>query len=126
MSELSEDPYIAAERLGLTVVLPGENELFIDLDDDASVEHYADMLAVLDENDIQYQTRETTSAGGNTHAYVTLPGPPLSPQLRIALQAARGSDRKRELLSALRIRLHLDRPPTVFFEVPIAENSYQV
>ena len=122
MSELSEHPDIVAKELGLRVVLPADNELFLDIDDAKSMEHYLDMLTVLDENNIKYETRATESAGGNNHIYVTL-ATEVSPQLRIALQAALGSDRKRELLSALRIMLHLDCPATVFFEVPSAETK---
>lgn len=115
-SDLSESPYDVAAREGWEVVLPNEHDLFLDLDDDASEIHLALMLKTLSSNDIHLEeVKRTTSPGGNTHVYLCWPSP-LTPMERIVLQAALGSDRKRELLSALRILLKLDRPPTVFFE----------
>ena len=129
MSDLSECPYEVANRLGLFVVVPGEDEIQLDIDDDESLAHYAAMVKVLESSGVYvYEKSRTVSRGGNWHIVVTLStGGVLSDYARIALQAALGSDRKRELLSAMRLLLHLDRPPTVFFEeipkeTPIAES----
>jgi hypothetical protein len=134
MSELNDDPYKTAEALGLDVVLPEPNELFIDLDDPADELQLQTMLDVLNgkasfDDAVMHgksdsdplletvETKRTTSKSGNTHVYLKVSAKtPLSDIERIALQACLGSDRKRELLSALRILLSLDRPATVFFE----------
>lgn len=128
MSDLNDDPRDVAQRLGLEMVLPRPRELFVDLDSQADTTHYDEMMALLADlagKDIA-ETKLTESAGGNRHAYL-LAHRFLSEFandsreqaiLRIALQACLGSDRKRELLSLLRILFRLDRPATVFFERP--------
>jgi hypothetical protein len=126
MSDLNDDPYETAKAQGVDIVLPGPRELFLDIDDDESMAHYEAMLAFCT-NDPLFPMREikrTVSPGANWHVYVEVfSKEPLDPMTRIALQAALGSDRKRELLSALRIHFGLDRPPTVFFERPGEEGA---
>lgn len=121
MSALEDDPYAVAAREGLRVDLPGPYELFIDIDSQEDREHYDAMRAILIQNGIEIvserETPSSKSAERHSHIRLVLNSPePLTPIERIALQACLGSDRKRELLSWLRIRLKLDRPPTVFFE----------
>lgn len=127
MSDLAEDPNVIAAAHGWSVVVPKGCELFIDVDDAASEEHLQAMLKVLADNEIPIlETRRTVSPGGNTHVYLEIGVPRsgvLSPCERIALQAALGSDRKRELLSILRVMLDMDRAPTVFFETSPVEDS---
>jgi len=142
MSELFEDPFIEAQSQGLVCILPEPNQLFLDIDDDTSGGWMQAMFGVLESNNIAYEIEKTTiSKSGNKHVYVRFPKPPapqpldvgeLKPDMdqvyiefddvgRVALQAALGSDRKRELLSMLRILLNLEaRPPTTFFEKPEA------
>jgi hypothetical protein len=120
MSALGDDPILSALLNNWSVHYPGDRELFIDVDNDADLAHYDAMLPVLTENGVfvESETR-TVSPGGNWHIRLVLVlkfGHALTPEMRIALQAALGSDRKRELLSSLRILFGLDRPPTVFFE----------
>lgn len=118
MSDLFEDPYVEAEKAGLDVVLPAADELFIDIDDEPSLIVLREMQKVLDHNQVwNYTTKSTTSQGGGTHVYIKLPERTLTPLERICLQACLGSDRKRELLSLMRIWFMADRPPTTFFEV---------
>lgn len=127
MSDLNDDPRDVADRSGLEMVLPGPRELFIDLDSHADIAHHDEMMGLLAElagKDVS-PLKVTTSAGGNTHAYLLSrflsefdDGSREQAILRIALQACLGSDRKRELLSLLRVLFRLDRPPTVFFERP--------
>ncbi len=127
MSDLNDDPRDTADRLGLEMVLPGPRELFVDLDSEADCVHHDAMMSLLAElagKDIA-PVKLTASAGGNKHAYLTSQflswfddGSNEQAILRVALQACLGSDRKRELLSLLRILFRLDRPPTVFFEIP--------
>ena len=135
MSALNEDPYEVAKEKGLECVLPADDELQIDIDDEASLKQYERGITVLSENGIIVtETKRTVSAGGNTHIYVKCElrasrnasfwkrmfgqGDKIDPMTRIALQACLGSDRVRELLSILRITSKSGRPPTVFFEKP--------
>lgn len=139
MSDLNDDPQETADRLGLEMVLPGPRELFVDLDSIGDLTHYEAMLALCAEiagKDIS-PAKRTVSPGGNTHAYLVSgflatfgDGSKEQAILRIALQACLGSDRKRELLSLLRILFCLDCPPTVFFETrglqPAALNAPEI
>jgi hypothetical protein len=122
VSELDDNPYETAATLGLQVMLPSDRELFIDIDCEEDLAHYRAMLEVLkpiaftDGRALVIMDRVIPSkTPGHFHIVVTL-DERVTPMERIAFQAALGSDRKRELLSLLRIRLDLDRPPTVFFE----------
>lgn len=116
-SNLDDDPFETAAKYNLDVVLPADDELFIDIDAPLDAEWLKLMVKVLHDNGWPVDTiKTTTSRNGNTHVYLhTLR--PVTPVERIALQACLGSDRKRELLSLLRIIRELDRPATVFFEV---------
>lgn len=120
MSRLEEDPVAVAAKLGLAVVLPKRNQLLIDLDSDSHERVFEHMVDVLRSNGVSVVVdRITESAGGNKHAYVTFYGVgEISKEMRVALQASMGSDRKRELLSALRILKKTRKEPTVFFERP--------
>lgn len=114
---LSKTPKQAADEAGLLMVTPAGNELFVDIDDDASLEHMDAMMAVLASNaHPMRETKRTVSNGGNTHVYLDA-GRELSPVERIAWQAVLGSDLLRELLSLLRVEANdPERPATVFFE----------
>jgi len=118
MSELSENPKLVAEREGLVCVEPEKNELFLDIDNPVDLEHFTAMEAVLENNGFFLKHIKTTvSKGGNKHVYLrVLSVDELTDIQRIALQACLGSDRKRELLSMLRVFFETDRRPTVFFE----------
>lgn len=120
-SDLSEHPRQVADREGWTMAEPQEDELFLDIDNDDSAEVYHQIVATLRQFFHVEQSNITVSPGGNTHVYLRVPGQTFTPLERVALQACLGSDRKRELFSFLRIRLKMERPPTVFFEVPDAE-----
>lgn len=121
VSDLVADPQQEADERGLVLVLPDPFELFLDIDDQDSLRNYQAMLLVLAENQsgppLVTEAKRTTSPGGNTHVYLRF-ARPLSDLERVAFQACLGSDRKRELLSLLRIEFCLARPPTVFFETP--------
>ena len=97
-------------------VLPEPNELFVDLDDEGSLVHMHEMLSVLRSNGYGCQVvaiTESKSGKGHRHARLKVDHL-LEPIDRIALQACLGSDRKRELLSFLRIGSSV--PTTTFFE----------
>jgi hypothetical protein len=118
VSALSDDPYEEADKMGLSCVEPDLNELFIDIDTEEDYAHYRAMRTLLEP---YYKfVSETISASrtdGHVHIRLRL-GEHVTAMERIAWQAALGSDRKRELLSILRVVLNLQRPPTVFFETP--------
>jgi hypothetical protein len=117
MSDLRTDVYAAAAERGQQVVLPKANELFIDIDNDDSYAWFTMACQILDENEIEYTvTQRPPSRSGGEHIYVELTDWELTPLERIAFQAVMGSDRKRELLSLLRLFMAIPRPPTVFFE----------
>jgi hypothetical protein len=116
VSNLLLNPYRAARDKGLSVVKPSKHELFIDIDNDEDLAHYEAMCDVMDSALLPvHEVRRTRSSGGNWHI-VAKTAQELTPIERIALQAALGSDRKRELLSILRIWREPGVPPTVFFE----------
>lgn len=118
MSALDQDPHAAAAELGLRVRLPADDELFVDIDSDEAFNTMVAMRDVLRESGFGLTLRWITdSKSGYPHQHVCLVAwRALTPLERVALQACLGSDRKRELLSFLRIEEKTDRPPTVFFE----------
>ncbi len=117
MSALDQVPEVDALALGLDVVYPVDDELLLDIDSSADAEWLTQMVEVLRENGEPIEIEKTTtSKSGNLHVYIKM-GRKLSPIERVALQACLGSDRKRELLSVLRI-WYTDRAPTVLFEKP--------
>lgn len=117
-SSLAEDPEVEAVKRRVKVIHPKAKELFLDIDDANSMAVFEAMSAVLRDNHHRVKlVKQTVSSGGNTHIYATIPSfKKLDPVMRIALQACLGSDRKRELLSLLRIVTKAKRAPTVFFE----------
>jgi hypothetical protein len=118
MSDLNADPIAEAAKLGLVVVTPQPDELFLDIDNAADAEIVEQVWAVFGRNgfDIRF-IKETESKSGNTHLYLRAPRA-LTDLERIALQACLGSDRTREALSFL--RTFGERTPTLFFEKPEA------
>jgi hypothetical protein len=126
MSELWEDPILVAADAGMDLVLPAEDQLFIDLDDIRGLEIMQHQLEVLAKNGFAFVIdKQTVSKRGRRHAYIRT-DLVITPTERIAFQACLGSDLSRELLSLLRIiaarrpgmEAVAKHPPTVFFEVP--------
>lgn len=136
MSELSSDPNVDAQKLGKIVVLPEASELQIDVDGNLCEVEELVLNAQLVGLPITITKRIASKTPGHWHVYCTVdcgdvvdeddlmmavrsgPRIDLTPELRCALQAALGSDRKRELLSLARILLKVPRDPTLFFEDP--------
>lgn len=107
--------FVEAESKNSIVVLPKENELFLDIDDLAgrntflrNKTKFSMHVATIEDY------TETTSRGGNTHIVVKL-GHNIDPQQRIIYQVLLGSDRIREMLSWIRL-INEDPNPTLFFE----------
>jgi hypothetical protein len=107
-----------AAALGLVVVEPAASELFLDLD--TGLEEFRTLLydvAATAGLRIHRVDFWPSRKPGHWHAVVALEHE-ITPVMRIALQAALGSDRKRELLGLMRILLDVAAAPTVFFETP--------
>lgn len=120
-----------AAQLGLRVVLPKPNELFIDIDSARALEDFEEASAILgDEFPGWTFVRAPSASGKKDHFHITVTLPrPVTELERICLQAALGSDRKRELLAFIAHRRGY-ATPTVFFELappnfdePMAPNA---
>lgn len=122
MSSLDRDPYEHAQSLGLQVVTPEADQIFIDLDDEADRAVMLEVIAMFGRNGYTLRVeKETESKSGKRHVYIRA-GFPLTEIERVALQACLGSDRKREALSIMRT-WHVTEgeyvgPVSTFFEVP--------
>ena len=119
MSALSlthEESLAAAAKQGLAVITPKANELFVDIDSDASFEAFTTMVAKLAEFEpgTQWQCAPSKSGLPKRHAVVTLTRE-VGDIERIALQAILASDPLRELLSYVRVRAGQEAP-IKFFE----------
>lgn len=115
---LDHDPHEKAMANGWTVVEPGPRELFIDLDSEEDRNRFEARLHRARANGMEILVRrDGPSPSGEKHrSHVVLEmDHDLTPEHRIAWQAALGSDPMRELLSLVRIRKGIPHP-TVFFE----------
>jgi hypothetical protein len=126
----SSQAYKDAERLGLEVVLPQDNQLQIDIDDEASYQVYLGNLKryKLHFADNPVIGEEIHPSKSNVfekkHITVTLAEPIISKggwhrdnEKRILLQVLLGSDPVREMLSYIRL-INDDEHPTLFMEKP--------
>lgn len=118
----SKQAYRDAEILGFEVALPQDNQLQIDIDDEASYQVY---LGNLDRYMVHFSDNPVTfadvlpsksGAPEKKHITVTL-ADPISNEQRILLQALLGSDPVREMLSYIRL-VNDDEHPTLFLEKP--------
>lgn len=118
MSDIREDAKVKANRLGLDLVLPGPDEIFVDLDSPAESQIFNSRFDLFRELWPDATVRFTVSVSGNTHAYVKSRSlPPMTDSERIALQAALGSDPFREMLAIWHARAGYQYT-SVFFEKP--------
>ena len=118
----SKVAYEDADALGLEVVLPQDDQLQIDIDDEAAYAVYLGNrqryeIHFLD-NPIKFAEEKPSRSGepGKKHITVTLTEP-VSNEKRILLQALLGSDPVREMLSYVRLA-NDDDYPTLFMEKP--------
>lgn len=109
-----------SERVGyeLRVDYPARDELFLDYDSSEAYERGLELLAIAIRESLVSDYFATVSPSGRGyHVRVSLQNPLESVHERIALQAALGSDPKRELLSLV---CHADgckdESVSVFFE----------
>ena len=101
MSEVREDAVEKAARLGMDLVIPKPDEIFVDLDCEDARCIFESRLVIFCKlwDGVSYCITPSSSPG-HYHAIVTVPElAPLSDHERIALQAALGSDCFREMLA---------------------------
>lgn len=114
----SSHAFKEAENRNMKVVLPAEDELLLDIDNEEDLRkfennydkfslHIAEILSI---DKQPSRSRET----GHYHVYVKL-ATRVSAQERVLYQALLGSDRTRELLSLVRV-FNDDPHPTLFIE----------
>jgi hypothetical protein len=121
-SELHHTPEEGLAHYGLNtdthdIITPGAREIFIDIDNERDMNLMEARIETLLKNGIQVEVTRQTPSKTPGHWHVVLEfDRDLTPTERLVLQACLGSDRKRELLSLLRIWLVPEAPPTVFFE----------
>lgn len=108
---------LIAEQKNCELMIPKENELFLDIDTIRQSDVLKEQLFILDENGINYEKKELISKSGNKHVIITLPFN-VSDSLRVAFQAALGSDPKRELLACLRILADVEVVTVIFRPKP--------
>jgi hypothetical protein len=114
---MMETAHQKGERLGLQVIIPATNELQIDLDTEEEFQHFQSMWGVWVYNGFGGGMKTAPSKSGYPHRHITITLlDDVTPWQRIALQAALGSDPKREILSAIRI-YNKDPYPTAFLEL---------
>ncbi len=106
-----------AKKLGKVVVYPNRYQLFVDIDSDTDHMRFNDLVAILEQSERITHFAFPSKTPGHCHIIVTLDRE-ISPWERVALQAAMGSDRKRELLAILNAR-HGDPGTNCFFMDPI-------
>jgi hypothetical protein len=92
-----------ARDLGMNVVVPEPNQVFIDLDCIHDQMVMEALLPIFNVNGFPLVIQKTTrSKNGGKHVYLAAPID-ITPLQRVALQAILGSDRKREALGFLRV-----------------------
>lgn len=117
--DYNRDPYEVAKERGLKVVLVPDQFLALDIDTDSNF--FNERIAFAYECElVELSTLEVTSAGGKgKHLYLKLKRD-CSEIVRIALQAALGSDYKREVFCICRnLQPAPTQPNLVMFETKV-------
>jgi hypothetical protein len=118
-----------AEREGLDVVFPADNELFIDIDNEHSFQMFQKQMDIVKKYIGVVKMNEYTMYAVTTSRH-GLPGRHIVIKLarnvteleRIALQACLGSDRVREVLGFVQMQ-NGDPHPTLFLEAKAPEQK---
>lgn len=122
--DLVPDPQEVADNLGLKLVTPLLNEIFIDIDTPDGLSYYRMALDTLQLNDVGLQEVRCTPSKTPGHFHVVVAADCiLEPLERMLLQAILGSDIKRELWSYLRLKQGYPTP-TALFEAPDVPASW--
>jgi hypothetical protein len=111
----SERAFKEAEAEGLEVVLPDDHTLQLDIDNDEDYDIYHENYPILEKYFKVLDTKEAPSRSGKGKHITILLHEELGVYERIALQAALGSDRKREILNMVQARSG-DPHPILFLE----------
>lgn len=113
----SQRAYNQAAIEGLDVVLPKDNELFIDIDNEHSYMLYNNLMQIIQKFIGVVDVVEEKSKSGKPYKlHITvLLDQDVTPIERLALQAMLGSDRVRELLGYIQLK-NGDPAPTLFLE----------
>ena len=108
--------FAQAEKNGLKVVVPGDNEIQVDIDSHEIPDEFHDRLELAEDLGLvdRFSDRGSRSKSGNWHVTIRA-SRKLTAVERILLQALLGSDWKREMLSYHR-SLHGNTTPSVLFE----------
>lgn len=110
-----DDPEYIAATMGMTALFPAANELQLDIDDDLSWQHFLKVRYLLEQEGVLVRgsTQVLASKSGNRHVIVRTTEVHSMAE-RIALQAAMGSDRVREMFNTLRYINGMDQPVCLF------------
>lgn len=95
-------PERALEK-GLAMISPGPRDILLDLDTPEDVEKFDELYDRFHKNLGISLVTQTVSKSGNTHVYLKS-NTEISNTERLLIQAALGSDPKRELLGLLQLR----------------------
>lgn len=117
-STYTEGAAASAKAKGLVIHVPADNELFVDIDDAASIDVFWSQIGKVGALVTSIRIDPSPSGReGRRHIRVTLNRPVESAFERILLQALVGSDRTHEIQS-FRCAVRGDKNPTRFFEKP--------
>jgi hypothetical protein len=112
----------AAAKKRLVVVLPGPDELFVDIDSEEQLVRFWALHEIFERSGLSRLVRVRPSPSGKpgrSHVTVMLTRPVRDMFERVALQSLLGSDPTREMLSWLHLHSGAeDDAVTVFFEKP--------
>ena len=123
MSEHNGNAEEAAAAKGLVIVYPQPDELFLDIDDAASLETFGKHSPILGDLITGYRTEPSPSGDPfKYHVTVKLSRPVKDAFERIMLQALLGSDRLHEILS-WSAATNGAVQPTLFFEKKVSNES---
>lgn len=108
-----------ARDLGMIVVKPETDEIFLDIDSpDRDLATLKQNLAILNENGLSFRVKKVTISKSGEGLHVVIgDGPVLDDWQRVALQAVLGSDLKREALALVHV-FQGEKNASVFFEEP--------
>lgn len=117
--DIDRPEYIRNQKArGFEIVVPGKDELQIDIDSEEEYQKFWKRFECLQYNgvdaEIIYDQPSKSGKNGRRHIVIKMPIE-MDPVKRIAFQAALGSDWVRELLSLLRFE-NGDVDPTLFVE----------
>jgi hypothetical protein len=115
--EKRENAIKSAKEAGFEVIQSAPNLLLLDFDvpyaGDQKKYYNPEVMDIILQYVETHAVESWASKSGNTHVLVTL-GKELPAHHRIALQAALGSDPKREALSVLRLMNGIEEPSLLF------------